>query len=124
MYRIGQILTAEPSGSEPQKVETYDRYTATLDGIEALAAQSARHGSQITNPILGKRKEGSDQGSGGHAEFDRHPIANEQEDDVNEFLDNISRENQHKNDDEHDSGGESDDENKHGSKYGADERGR
>ena len=124
MYRIGQILTAEPSGTERQKVETYDRYTDTLDGIEALAAQSARHGLQITSPLLGKRKEGSDQGGRGHAGVDGNPATNAQEKDVNEFLDNICRENQRRTDEERESGEESDDENKLGSESGTGERGR
>ena len=126
MYRIGQILTAEPSGTESQNVETYERYAATLDGIETLAAQSAEHGSQIANPLLGKRKEGVDRGSGRHAEPDRDPAANARENDVNNFLDKISRENQHGVDDENDSGGESDGESRDGSEYGskAGERGR
>jgi hypothetical protein len=62
IYRIGQILADEPTGNEQLKSDSLERYTSTLDGIEALAAQSDRHGMQVTASALGKRKDGSGNG--------------------------------------------------------------
>jgi len=66
IFEIGQILAAEPGGDEQVKRDSLDRYTCTLDGIEALAARSVEYGMQFINPVLGKRKEGDEEGGGRH----------------------------------------------------------
>jgi hypothetical protein len=40
IYRIGQILADESTGSERLKSDSLERYAATLEGIEAITAQS------------------------------------------------------------------------------------
>jgi hypothetical protein len=62
IYRIGQILADESTGSEQLKSDSLDGYVATLDGIEALAAQSDRHGAYVSASALGKRKDVSGNG--------------------------------------------------------------
>ena len=41
IFQIGQILAAEPTGDDKLKSNSLDRYAATLDGIEALTAESS-----------------------------------------------------------------------------------
>jgi hypothetical protein len=56
--RISQLLADEPTGNEQLKSDSLERYVSTLNGIEAVAAQSDRHGMRITSSTLGKRKDG------------------------------------------------------------------
>src|SRR5271168_1349492 len=59
IYRIGQVLADEPTGSRQLKSDSLERYAATLEGIETIAAQSDQHGARVTSSALGKRKETS-----------------------------------------------------------------
>ena len=63
IFKIGQILAAEPTGDEQLKSDALEQYASTLDGIEALAAQSVEHGKRFTDPLLKKRKDIHDDGS-------------------------------------------------------------
>ena len=63
IFRIGQILAADPRGDEKQKSESLARYASTLDGIETLASKSNERGLRLSNTALGKRKEVPDDGS-------------------------------------------------------------
>jgi hypothetical protein len=54
IFKIGQILAAESKGDDQLKSDSLERYTITLDGIEAHAAQSDKHGTEYTNTVLGK----------------------------------------------------------------------
>src|ERR1700679_906062 len=69
VFKIGQILATDPRGNDELKSDSIDRYASTLDGIEAQAAQSDKHGANFTNPILGKRKDEPNRGSQRHDEF-------------------------------------------------------
>jgi hypothetical protein len=93
IYKIGQILAAEPKGDDLLKSNSLDQYASTLDGIEALAAQANKCGSLLADPLLGKRKDGPSEGSRGHEEFDRgHTDAGpSQAIDVDNFLEGISK---------------------------------
>jgi hypothetical protein len=71
IYKIGQVLDNEPGGNEQLKSDSLDGYLATLDGIEALAAQSNRHGTHVSGSALGKRKVDSGEGSRRSEEPDR-----------------------------------------------------
>jgi hypothetical protein len=64
IFEIRQILANEPSGSNQGKSDSLDRYASTLDGIEALSAQSDRHGAYLSGSALGKRKVTSGDGGG------------------------------------------------------------
>ena len=76
IFQIGQILAAEPTGDDELKSNSLDRYAATLDGIEALAAELSRHGNQITDKHHGKQKSGSNRRSHGHEEPHRNHANN------------------------------------------------
>jgi hypothetical protein len=45
IYKIGRALASEPTGDDELKSDSLERYAATLNGIEALASQSVKHGS-------------------------------------------------------------------------------
>ena len=62
IFKISQILAAETTGDEQLKADSLERYISTLEGIEAIAAQSDQHGMQVSASLLGKRKEGSRDG--------------------------------------------------------------
>ena len=57
IFKIGQVLATEQTGDEQSKLDSLERYASTLDNIEALSAQSAKHGQRFVDPVLGKRKE-------------------------------------------------------------------
>jgi hypothetical protein len=120
IFKIGQILASEPSGSEQLKADSLEQFVSTLDGIEAIAAQSARHGSHVTRgSTIGKRKEKSEdrgqtpEGLNGNNPTNAQPI------DVDDFLQRISEEG-----DRSALGGDSGDDSEHGSDDEPDERGR
>jgi hypothetical protein len=56
IFKIGQVLENKPGENEQLKSDSLNGYLATLDGIEALAAQSDRHGTHVSGSALGKRK--------------------------------------------------------------------
>jgi hypothetical protein len=62
-YKISQILAEESSGDEQLKSDALDRYSTTLDGIEAQIAKLNEHGLRLTSPVLGKQKEDLGKGS-------------------------------------------------------------
>ena len=62
IYKIGQILANESGGSEQHRSDSLDGYASTLDSIEALSAQSDRHGAYLSGSALGKRKDSSGDG--------------------------------------------------------------
>jgi hypothetical protein len=121
IFQIGQILASEPTGNEELKAESLDRYVTTLDGIEALAAQSVKHGLQVTDPLLGKRKEQPDSGDRRHAEPEGNLASNARTNEVDNFLASISRENEQE---ENMLGGGHEDDSDQESEAGADDRGR
>ena len=45
IYRISQVLADEPTGSKQLKSNSLNRYVATLERIEAIAAQSDQYGA-------------------------------------------------------------------------------
>jgi hypothetical protein len=94
IYKISQILAAEPAGDEQLKSDSLDRYVSTLDGIEALAVQLNEHGMRLANPILGKRKNGSNGGSQRHETPNRSNSRDSHGVNVDEFLEGISKENE------------------------------
>ena len=51
IYRIGQVLANEPTGSKQLKSDSLNRYVATLEGIEAIAARSDQHGARVTSSL-------------------------------------------------------------------------
>ena len=65
IFKIGQILASE-SGDEQIKSDSLERYSSTLDGIEALAAHSDEHGKRFTDPLSRKRKDINDDGNRRH----------------------------------------------------------
>ena len=89
VFKIGQILTAEPTGDEQLKDDSLEQYASILEGIEAHSAKSTEHGNRFINPSLGKRKGVPSDGGGRHEEFDgdnagtSHPI------DVDNFFSGI-----------------------------------
>ena len=93
IIKIGQILAAEPRGSEQLKSDSLEQFSSTLDGIEALAAKSNRHGEHVTGTLLGKRKDDSGRGGQQHAEFDRGNSAIPQSADIDNFIRAMSKEN-------------------------------
>ena len=54
IYKIGQILAAEPKGNDELKSESLARYISTLDGIETVASRSNERGRHLTESALGK----------------------------------------------------------------------
>jgi hypothetical protein len=80
VFKIGQILAAEPSGDDKQKSDSLEQYSSTLDGIEALSFKSAEHGSRFIDPSHGKRKDVPVEGGERHEApvgnnaGDTHPI--------------------------------------------------
>ena len=57
IFKIHQILAGEQIGDEQSKLNSLERYASTLNSIETHSAQSAKHGEQFINPVLGKWKE-------------------------------------------------------------------
>jgi hypothetical protein len=62
IFEIGQILATDSGEDDQVKLDSLERYAATLDGIEALSSQSDSHGARMSATMLGKRKEGHDRG--------------------------------------------------------------
>jgi hypothetical protein len=120
IFKIGQILAGDPGGDERLKSESLDRYASTLDGIEAQAAQSDQHGIHLTSPLLGKRKDGSGDGSRRHEQLDRRNPGDGEHVDVDGFLEGISKDDLPEND----VGKESGDESEYSSDEHSDQRGR
>ena len=94
IYKISQILATDERGDEQLKSDSLDQYASTLDSIEALANQLNKHGDQISNPILGKRKDDASGGSQWHEEPNRDNSNVTNPIDVDEFLEGISKENE------------------------------
>jgi hypothetical protein len=92
IFKIGQILAADPRGDEKQKSESLARYASTLDGIETLASKSNERGLRLSNTALGKRKEVPGDGSQRHGEPSRDNAEPSQTVDVDDFLHGISKE--------------------------------
>ena len=118
IIKIGQILAAEPTGSDQLKADSLEQFVSTLDGIEAIAAESVRHGSRVTrDSTLGKRKDGSEEGNQGPEEPNKSNPTNNQPIDVDDFLQKLSEGNDIddnrsslRGNSDNDSGNESDDE--------------
>jgi hypothetical protein len=94
VFRIGQIIASEPTGNEQLKSDTLERYAATLDQFEALAASANKHGNQvapIAGPMHERRAGESGKRSRGLAEFDRNNAEGSHEDDVDHFLAKLSK---------------------------------
>ena len=93
IYRIGQVLAAEPTGNERLKSDALEQYAGTLDRIESLAASADKHGARvtITGPMHERRVGGPGKRSREHAEFDRHIADEPEENDVNGFLAKLSK---------------------------------
>ena len=91
IYKIGQILATDERGDEQLKSDSLDQYASTLDSIEALANQSNKHGDQLSNPILGKRKDNASGGSQRHEEPNKDNSNVTNPIDVDEFLEGISK---------------------------------
>ena len=89
IFKIGQILAAEPNGDDQLKSDALEQYASTLDGIEALSAKSHEHGDRFINSSPKKRKNVPGGGGERHEAPDgdnagpAHPI------DVDEFLGGI-----------------------------------
>ena len=91
IFKIGQILASEPTGSEQLKADSLEQFISTLDGIEAIAAQSATHGSHVTRgSMLGKRKDGSEDRDQRPEEPNGSNPTNAQSVDVDDFLQRLS----------------------------------
>jgi hypothetical protein len=88
--RIGQILADEPTGNEQLKSDSLERYVSTLDGIEAIAAQSNRHGMHIATSTLGKRKDGLSDGNRRSSELEGHIPTGDEPTDVDDFIQRLS----------------------------------
>jgi hypothetical protein len=93
IYKIGQILADEPTSDEQLKSDSLKRYASTLDGIEAIAAQSDRHGTRLAASMLGKRKDGSGDGDRGPSEPEGNISVNDQPGDIDSFIQRLSEEN-------------------------------
>ena len=80
IFKIGQILAAEPTGDEHLKADSLEQYATILDGIEAHSSKSNEHGNRFIDPTLGKRKGFPGDGGERHEELDgdnagdAHPI--------------------------------------------------
>jgi hypothetical protein len=123
IVKISGILDADPTGNEQLKSESLDRYVSTLNGIEALAAQSNERGLRYTNTALGKRKEGSSGGGERHEESNGDNAGASNEIDIDDFIEGLSKGDDlqlGENDPSEGSGDDSDRE----SNNGLDERGR
>ena len=89
IFKIGQILAAEPNGDDQLKSDALEQYASTLDGIEALSAKLHEHGDRFINSSPKKRKNVPGGGGERHEAPDgdnagpAHPI------DVDEFLGGI-----------------------------------
>ena len=90
IIKISQILANEPTGNEQLKSDALERYVSTLDGIEALATQSDRHGTHVTSSMLGKRRDGSDGRDQRLEEPNRSNPTVTQSTDVDNFLQRLS----------------------------------
>ena len=94
IVQISKVLEAESGGSEQLKLDALERYTSTLDGIDARAAESNKHGEQITRASHGKGKDELNKRGRGHEESDRDIARVSQTIDVNDFLDRLSKGNE------------------------------
>ena len=91
IFKIGQILAAEQVGDEQSRIDSLERYASTLDSIEALAAESVKHGQRFINPVLGKRKEVIDDGSGRHETVDGGVTRVANPIDFDDFIERLSK---------------------------------
>jgi hypothetical protein len=91
IYKIGQLLASGPNGDEDIKSDSLDRYSVTLDGIEALAARANEHGQRVSCTVLGKRKEESGRGGGRHEEIDGDNPREPRDDEIDNFLEGIPK---------------------------------
>ena len=93
IVKISQVLAEETDGDEQAKSDALDRYSSTLDGIEALSAQSAEHGLRFINPgsVLGKRKDGVGDGGRRHETPDRGNPGTMPIIDVDDFLEGVPK---------------------------------
>ena len=123
IYKIGQILAAEPKGNDELKSESLARYASILDGIETITSRSNECGQRLTDSALGKRKDESDRRDQGHGESDRDNAEAPKAIDVEEFFQGLHKGNEPLSGG-HDSGEGSDDENEKESNNGLDERGQ
>jgi hypothetical protein len=93
IFKIGQVLAAEPKGDDNLKSESLEQYASTLDGIEAQSARSDKHGAVFANPVLGKRKDELDRRSQRHDDPNGSDAGDSRDADVNDFIDRISQRN-------------------------------
>ena len=62
IFKIGQVLAEDSRGDDQLKADSLDRYSATLDRIEALANESNERGLRFTIPSPDKGKKRSGEG--------------------------------------------------------------
>ena len=122
IYKIGQILAAEPKGNDELKSESLARYASILDGIETITSRSNERGQRLTDSALGKRKDESDRRDQGHGEPDRDNAEASKAIDIEEFFQGLQKGNRPLLG-EHDSEERSDDENEKESNNGLNEQG-
>ena len=122
VVQIAQLLAAESSGSEHLKIDALERYSSTLDAIEARAAETNKHGARVTDSALRKGKEDSPKRSRRHEEPDRDNAGTTRAIDVDDFLNGFSKGNEQRMGG-NDLGGESGNESDAGSENGVGERG-
>ena len=91
IFKIGQVLAAEQIGDERSKLDSLERYTTTLDSIQALSTQSAKHGQRFVDPILGKRKEVIDDRGERYETADRDTARTPNQPDFDDFIERLSK---------------------------------
>ena len=90
IFKIGQILAAEQIGDEQSKFDSLERYASTLNSIETLSTESAKHGQRFVNPVLGKRKEVINDGDRRHETVDRSITGARNPIDLDDFIEGLS----------------------------------
>ena len=93
IYRIGEILAAEPTGNEQLKSEALEQYAAVLDRIESLVASANGHGARVAGPMHERRLGAGENGkrSRGYAELDGDNPNEPRGSDVDNFLAKLSK---------------------------------
>ena len=96
VVQISQVLAAESDRNEQLKLEALERYSTTLDGIEAHSTELNRHGTRIASLSYGKGKDSDEAGkqSRRHEEPDRNNAEAPRANEVDDFLDRISKKNE------------------------------